>query len=248
MDSREQPRERALTGLLIIFFLALVWAGAIVMWYWPSQKGTEHYDANGLNLSEVPTPEAARKRSPSPLPEDSPSEALSPDSKPSWAKPEWARPFQPRVSEKPEWRRAAVSFVRLANVPKYRNSTVLHLWAQDFAAYPDLKLYAGIYGNSHDLKGFIVAVLRSGNFAKMLRKYGNTRDVHDFFMDLMAQPGVADSTRALIDDHAVFQSIKNISMPGLPSLGQMMTAGAKGTTLAPNNEAIQRYLQETQQR
>ena len=247
MENREQPRERSLTGLLVIFFLALVWLGAIVMWYWPSHKPVEHFDANGLNLSEVPSPDAQARRMASADPVET-SLSTQPDLKPSWAKPEWARPFQTRVTEKPEWKTAAMSFVRLANTPRYRNSIVLRLWAQDFAAYPDLRLFAGIYAKSHDLKGFVVAVLRSSNFAKMLRKYGNTRDVHDFFMDLMAAPGVADSSRALIEDPAVFRSIKDLSISGLPPLGEMMTAGAKGVAPTVNNEAIQRYLHDTGQR
>ena len=248
MESREQPRERALTGLLVIFFLALVWAGAIVMWYWPNHKPKEHFDSNGLNLSEVPAsgPPARRNAVASGV---NPIETATSEPKPSWAKPEWAQPFQKKgVVERPEWKTAALSFVRLANKPRYRNSPVLRLWAQDFRAYPDLRLFGGIYAKSHDLKGFVVATLRSSNFAKMLRKYGNTRDVHDFFMDLMAQPGVADSSRALIEDPDVFKSVKDLSIAGLPPLGQLMAAGAKGTTPVPENEAIKRFLQETRQK
>src|SRR6185436_5892419 len=122
MSSREPPRERALTGLIIIFFLVLVWAGGWVMWYRPVAPGKERLDGSGLNLSQAP---ALDKRGTRPAPGPVP---IGPEAAPGWMRPPSLptepRAAAPRTAERPEWKTAASSFMRLANEPKYRRSRV----------------------------------------------------------------------------------------------------------------------------
>jgi len=239
MDTQApQGHGRSKIGWIILIVVVLADVG-LEVWFWPGQKEREDYDASGLNMLEAPAPEPVPFVQPA---SQTPAVNLNPVFSPS--RPVSSTAFPAHVVERPEWVQAASSFYHLAQQSKYRRSLVLNSWAQDFTAYPDLRAIGQKYAWDHDLAFFTVSVLRSTNFAKMLKKYGSSPDVKNFYMDLMSAPGVATSSRALFEDPNVMNSVKDLTIPGMPSLGQMMQNGAQNRTSSSNNSALRKMLQD----
>lgn len=245
MEPREPTsRSRTQIGWMILAAVLLADAG-LALWWWSGRLQRENVDASGLNLAEAPKPDALPA-----VPIQTPPSVVTSYSNPFASNAKPARSAAPplRVAERPEWAEASASFLRLAQQPKYRQSPVLKNWAKDFMAYPDLRAIGRKYARDRDLSFFTVSVLRSTNFAKMLWKYGPSPDVKNFFTDLMAAPGVGASSRALFEDRNVMNSVKDLTIPGLPSLGQMMGNGGQGQTPQTNDAALLKFMQEQQHR
>ncbi|MBI4386535.1 MAG: hypothetical protein HY551_04075 [Elusimicrobia bacterium] len=126
--------------------------------------------------------------------------------------------------------RTSSAFIHLQRQDKYRKSKALRAWRRDFLAYPDLAQINRKYWRDRDAGAFIVATLKSPNFASLFKRYATRSELRDFTREMISAPGVLAEAQPLLTNPSVMAAAKNFSIPGLPPLGNLMNLGQRFST------------------
>jgi hypothetical protein len=144
---------------------------------------------------------------------------------------------------------AATAFHQVQKKARYKKSAIIKEWNRDFLSYPDLKAINRQYWKDRDALAFVAGTLRSPNFPKMLRKYGGSQDLQAFVKDLLQSPSVVSSGRMVLEDKSLMAAAKDLTIPGLPSVGTMMALGhgasASGGPREADGSVVLRELQRS---
>lgn len=249
----KRGRNPVLWAVVLLFILADIGIG---LWLWNRyQASRRSYSAAGLNLRYLPeqNPPAAPARPPTEHERQSlafrEKSGLQMIPQETYLKLDRAgtKTAGPAVYKK-LWK-GARAFKKMAMSSRYRQTKALGEWASDFRTYPDLAAMMARFRKDKDIHLFLASVVRSPNFSKMIRRYGSSPDVQNFYKDALKNKDIAEAAQAFFEDKNIFHSVKAMKLPGLPSIGALMAAGAaeQGTIRwdkIQENALIQQTLRE----
>ncbi|MBI3549316.1 MAG: hypothetical protein HY078_09780 [Elusimicrobia bacterium] len=249
---------------LIAIVLFLLADGGIAFWYWQSRSnGSDEYTQSKQKLwipSQPQDSPGPLSRLPQPQAQPAhPTDSLNmiSNSKSPFGRPQnrpQTQPGQPPAQNQEDadyagrggtLDQAAGELIRYQHTPAFRNSKALMGWSREFRSYKDLNKVNSDYWKTRDAMSFVLGTVRSPNFAKMLKKYATSSDLGKAAKDLLYKPAVQHASMMLVKNPVVFNAIKDVTLPGLPSVRVLMAMGdaqEKGKSPLELPE-VQQYLQ-----
>lgn len=226
----KRGRNPTVWTLVLLFILADIGIG---LWLWDRyQTSQKTYSNSGLNVRylpeqvNAPTPQRAIDEGRETLAFRDKS-GLSMIPQETYLKLD--RAGQVKVADRRVYKslwKGARAFVKMAGQSRYRHTKAINEWSSDFRTYPDLAGMAVRFQQDKDIHLFLSSVVRSQNFAKMIRRYGSSPDVQNFYKDALKNREIAEAAQAFFEDKNIFHSVQAMKLPGLPSIGALMAAGA----------------------